>query len=395
MTELTARLAIYGAIDHAVLEGRLPAELVGTYLTPYLPDFVGDDIRPAPGWYDALAEVLGNGTEEQNGGAPLLPPVSTDPTEALAELAELPVEHEIDSEHRVRALYLARRLLSVPNGSSDDPFVLALQRAVEFDAGPVGVEDPVGAAMALSELIDDDGSGGEDGGGDYRRVVEAAAERGVLSTMTAALASATCNESTAWFQVPGSADVDAAAVITSQIVVDDVAERSVDDLRLNFHPGRWPTCLPAFWLEMKALAPPDKLPSPTDDPEGTKFVYRERVGDRANNSEWFRPVLEFWYDELIGGPVTDRDVVGFAIHYGMADPLPAGEAQDARILIDDGELTARRSQSVSGVMTVTATTHKVLAMQQPMSGPGVAVFACASGWADQAKALITGCLFNP
>ena len=392
MSELTARLAIYGAIDHAVLDGPLTAELVGTYLTPYQPDFVDDSEHLAAGWYDVLARVLARGTEAQADGAPALAPVSTDPSEALTELARLPLRDQIDAEHRVRALYLARRLLSVPNASADDPFVGALQQVVEFDAGPGGVEDPIASAMALAELIDE-GSSDAEGGGDYAGVVANAADQGLLSKMTATLASATCNESTASFQVPGSADVDVAAVITSTVVVPDVPARPMTTLRLDFHPGDWPRCLPTFWIEMKALAP-DPLPSPSVDPGASKFVYRERVGDAQNSSVWFEPVLDFWYDEIEGGPATARDVVGFAIQYGLASPVPANAPQDQRILIDDGELTVRPSATGNGLMTVTATTHKVLAMKPPMPSAGVAVFACASGWADQAKALITGCLFH-
>jgi hypothetical protein len=405
VSELTARLAIYGAIDHAVLDDRIPAELVGTYLTPYQPDFADPSVPPAAGWYDALARMLAEGTEAQADGAPVLPPVSTDPSDALTELARLPLRDEIDAEHRLRALYLARRLLSVPNASADDPFVGALQRVVEFDVGSGSAEDPVASAMALSELIDGSGAEGEaadgdqplvdgDSGDDYVDVIATGADRGLLSETTARLASATCEESTTWFQVPGSGDVDVAAVVASSVVEPDVPIRTLTQLRSDFHPGHWPVCMPTFWISMTALWPTNPLPSPLVNPGTSKFVYRERVGDVANNSVWFEPVLDLWYDDIVGGPATARDVVGFAIQYGLASPVPPGATQDQRILIDDGELTVRRTDTGNGLMTLTASTHKVLAMKPPISGPGVAVFACASGWADQAKALITGCLLH-
>lgn len=387
MSELTARLAIYGSIDQAVLEGSLSIDEAALYLGPYGPGTL--EAAPAAGWYGALTELVLGSTDGPTLGAPS----PADAAAAITELAELPLERSIDAEHRLRALFLAGRLLDEVDTSPDSAFVAALQAVVTFGPDQGDVPDPPTAALRLSDLIGDverfPGRGG------YVAMAAAAQADGLVSTTTATLAAVGCRESTAWFEVPGTAGADVAAVVTSRVVVT-AAECSVGDLRLRFHPGRWPACLPTFWGAMDPLAPPPpKAPSPTVDPGTSRFVYREHVGDQTNNSHWFDPVLEFWYDDLLSGPATDRVVDGFAIHYRLARTPPAGAAQDPRILVDDGEMAVRRSKVANGSMTVTATTYKKLAMLKPLPSAGLAIFACASGWADHAKALVTGCLLNP
>ncbi len=387
MSELTARLAIYGSIDDAVTEGRLSVSDAARYLRPYAAG--PTDAVAAAGWYTAMIEVIGSG-----GGSTSLVLPPADPDAAIAELAERSLEHPIDAEHRLRALFLAARLLDEVDTSPDSHFVSAVRAVVEFGRGPdEEIEDTAGAALRLTQLLVGE-SDQHPVDTTYVAMAVRAQQEHVVSAMTAELASATCDEGTTWYDVPGTTDVDVAAVVTSRVVVS-VAERSVSDLRLRFHPGRWPDCLPTFWGAMVPLAPPWPKPSPSVDPGTSLFICREQVGDQSNRSQWFNPVLEFWYDELTAGPPDARVVDGFAIHYGMARSLPPGEAQDPHILVDDGEMSVRRSNVAGGSMTVTARTYKKLAMRPPLPSAGLAIFACASGWADQAKALITGCLVAP
>lgn len=387
MSELTARLAIYGSIDRAVLDGSLSPDDAAVHLPPYGAGSV--DGASAAGWYDALSELLAGSTDGPT-SVPLPPP---DPAPAIDELAERSLEHPIDAEHRLRALFLADRLLEDLDTSPGSSFVTAIQAVVVFGADQEDVADPEGAALRLIEMIDDHDR--FPGGAGYAALAAEAHEAGLVSSTTAALAAVACDEATARFEVPGTGALGVAAVVTSRVVVA-ADDGPVSDLRLRFHPGRWPACMPTFWAAMDPLAPPPPdAPSPTVDPGTSLFVYREHVGDQSSASQWFNPVLEFWYDELTVGPPTDRVVDGFAIHYGMARTLPAGETQDTRILVDDGELTVRRSNVANGSMTVTATTYKKLAMQGPLPSAGLAIFACVSGWADHAKALVTGCLINP
>lgn len=403
MSELTARLALYGSIDRAVADGALTAERAADYLAPYGADPDGS----AVGWYEALAEVVRAGAEPD---ASVLAPA--DPAAAVSELADLRLVDPIDAEHRLRALFLARRLLPadlVP----DSTFLAAIGHVVTTDdvmnemmtaeteeeeteeerPGRTDGPDPSAAAQLLARMIDDlDRFPGGEG---YITMARTAADAGLISATTAQLAAATCDEGTTWFRVPGTEDLDVAAVVTSQVTVPSPAH-TVAELRLRFHPGRWPKCLPSFWGAMDALdPPPPNGPSPAVDPLDERFVYREHVGDQKHASTWFTPVLEFRYDPVEGGPADDRSVIGFAIRYGMADPLPSGAVQDDRILIDDGELAVTRAVRPDGTTTISARAHKVLAMRPPLPSAGVAIFACASGWADQTKALVTGCLLNP
>jgi hypothetical protein len=387
VSELTARLAIYGAIDRAVVAGDLAVQDAAVHVEPYGIEAIGS--ASAVGWYQALADLLGTAETDSE----LTTLAEPDHVAATAQLAENPPENAIDAEHRLRALFLARRLLTDPDAEADAAYLSALQHVVEFGREPGSVEDPEGATRRLVEMMDDRERFPDRAG--YVALAAQAHADGLLSATTAALAAATCDESTAWFEVPGTGDVDVAAVVTSRVEVS-APDSPVSDLRLRFHPGRWPACLPTFWGAMDPLAPPPpNSPSPKNDPGSATFVYREHVGDQQNNSEWFHPVLEFWFEELWGGPATNRVVNGFAIHYGMANPLPAGQAQDPRILVDDGEMTVRRTNVANGTMTVVATTYKMLAMGSALPSAGLAIFACASGWADQAKALVTGCLLNP
>ena len=66
-----------------------------------------------------------------------------------------------------------------------------------------------------------------------------------------------------------------------------------------------------------------------------------------------------------------------------------------RVVHMHGELAVTRAVRPDGTTTISARAHKVLAMRPPLPSAGVAIFACASGWADQTKALVTGCLLNP
>jgi len=396
MSELTARLAIYGSIDRAVVEGRLSNDLAAIYLAPYGPGSISS-AATATGWYAGLVEIISSSSDrseetDRSSRSTLAPPDTVDPLDAIAEMAERPPEHPIEVEHRLRALFLTRRLLPEVDTSGSSAFIAALRGVVRFGDGQENVSDLEGA-MHLSEMMGDvrrfpDGAG-------YAQLAVESHAMNLLSATTAALAGVTCKEGTALFKVPNTGDSDVAAVITSQVVVS-AADCPVKDLRLRFHPGRWPACLPSFWEAMDPLAPPPpKSPSPAIDPGTSVFVYREHVGDQASKSPWFNPVLEFWYSDLMAGPATARAVNGFAIHYGMAKTLPAGAAQDPHILVDDGEMTVRRSNASNGSMTVTATTYKELAMGPPLPSAGLAIFACASGWGDHAKALVTGCLLNP
>lgn len=394
MSELTARLAIYGSIDRAVVEERVSVSEVARYLPPYSASALGS-VESAAGWYTALAEVVAIAAEAPDApnGSTLVPPDAVDPDAAINQMAEFPPLSEIEAEHRFRALFLTCRLLPDVDTSSSSAFAAALRRVVSFGGGQDEVIDPE-AAPRLFELMRDTSRYPD--GASYTALAAEGHAMGFLSATTAALAAATCDESTSPFKVPGTGDTDVASVVTSRVAVS-AADCSVGDLRLRFHPGRWPACLPSFWGAMDPLAPPPpKAPSPNVDPGTALFVYREHVGDQINKSQWFSPVLEFWYSDLSTGPATNRTVNGFAIHYRLARTLPPGAAQDPNILVDDGEMTVRRSATAaSGSMTVTATTYKKLAMAPPLPSAGLAIFACASGWADQAKALATGCLLNP
>jgi hypothetical protein len=398
VSELTARLAIYGAIDRAVVDGRLPVDDVAVHLPPYRPRSAA--IAGAAGWYEHMASIVGVGPD----GSSL---ELVDAGAAVASLAETSIEHPIDAEHRLRVLFLAGRLLSDElDTSPDSDFVRVMQSVAQFGRDPDEVGDWDAVARDLTSMVvgdldeqsDDDGgsAGGAVGGGGagYLDLAATAGQRNLVSTTTASLAATVCDEGTAWYQVPGTADADVAAVVTSRVTVV-AAECSVDDLRKRFHPGRWPACLPTFWGGMVPLAPSSRMPSPKDDPEASLFVYREQVGDQTNGSQWFSPVLEFWYEQLFAGPPPRTQPEGFAIHYGMARELPKGQAQDPNILVDDGEMAIRRSATANGSMAVSAFTYKKLAMRPPLPAAGLAIFACASGWAGHAKALVTGCLLNP
>ena len=399
MSELTARLAIYGSIDAAVVEQTVDLDRVIRYLPTYESSEV-TSLRGAAGWYEDL-RTLGGADESS------APFDDADLAAALEQLGDTPLTGPLDAEHRLRALFLARRIFDRWDDGTEELLLSALRPVVEFsfDGGTASgadelgraersSEDPTELARELLALMDEAEPTDVDDG--YPPMAGKAARRSLCAAIVAELARVPCTESTRRFTLPGGTDVDVAAVVTSEVKME-VAKATVEQLRLRFHPGNWPNCLPLFWKKMDPIEPfpPGGVLSPTTDPGTAKFFYREHVGDQVNKSEWFSPVLEFWYDALTGQFPNPPDVNGFSIHYGLPATLPPGVDQDERILLDDGDLTVVVTDLKADPMEVHVLMLKELAMRPPLPSAGLAIFACASGWLDQAKALVAGCFSAP
>lgn len=396
MSELTARLAIYGAVDRAVADGVVDIDQVVRYLPTYAPAATPES--SAAGWYQQLRALAG-------AGGPVADLGELDLPTALGELARRELHSPLDAEHRLRALFLARVVLFRGDDRSEELLLDALAPVVGFlsDGTARSGADQDGEAdgrarvqervRSLLELIDEV-AGSNDGDG-YVVMAIAAADHDLIDDVIARIARVPCREATTRFAVPGGTDVDLAARLTAT-VQQWVPAATIGDLRLVFHPGNWPACLPTFWGAMDPIQPfPPGGLDPTTDPGTERFLYREHVGDQAKSSEWFSPVLEFWYDELWPPFAARTQVNGFSIHYGLPADLPPGVVQDERILLDDGHLSLRVTDLSTDPMEVEVTMLKDLALTPPMPSAGLAVFACAAGWVDHAKALVSGCFAVP
>lgn len=182
--------------------------------------------------------------------------------------------------------------------------------------------------------------------------------------------------------------VPAARIVTRIPNFDVGSQRSLGDVKAALHPTNWPVCLHTFWCDMITV------PLPVGAAAGPKFYCREVVGDCPTT--WFEPYLVFATSDL----PNPQNPSGFMIEYALAAPadlvMLGGNQplhQDAHVEVDSGAIIVMKSSSWSGTHhAVDITTSKTIRFQDPLPTGGVAMLACVSGWADQTRGMISGCL---
>ena len=121
--------------------------------------------------------------------------------------------------------------------------------------------------------------------------------------------------------------------------------------------------------------------------ENDPFYRRECVGDCPTH--WFQPYLRFACRTTFDGSTPN----GFELQYDLCTPQEChdfGVQQDDRVLADAGVVRLRKNPDNS----ISVWTSKVISFAPPLPSGGMAMVACASGWADHSKAMLTGC-FKP
>ena len=384
MTELSARLGLYAAIDEAA-EGRgTMLDAVAEAIPVYRPDRDGspvDERRGALGWSRDLAS--------------LLPDQAVESLErSLAELGFLESPRPLDQARRLKAIWaLSQTMPGIDRALRAGalvPLVDAARSAAHSgEGGGSSDETLVADAERLAELLEDPKF---PAGETFPEVVEVAVDRHFISAEVAQLASIGCEDSVTFVEVvrDGEVDVDPAAHIVSTVQGFEVGSRTLGDLERLLDPANWSTCLGSFWCAMAPLGDPGKVLG-----NGIRG-FQEQVGDCP--AVWFMPYLVF---ATVRRPSTG-DQVGFDLQYDLCRDAAlmalsnAGSvlSQDRRVEVDAGSVIVERSRGTTGSAPgrVDITTSKTIRFAEPLPTGGIALLACISGWADLTREMMTGCL---
>lgn len=384
MTELSARIGLYAGVDRAASQERGRLEAAAAVLPVYRLD-----LEPAPpdvdtrrwgtvGWHRHLHE--------------LSPDLRLPPSieRALAELGSLERPSALDQAQRLRAAWAVVRV--VPDTDRDlvaGTLAPLVRSAVDEHRGSaaVGAGEISERARRLTDLLAD--SERFPSAEAWPRLVEAVFDVGFMSGEVAGLAQVTCHDEVTYAPLPDG-DVDPAPEITTQVLGFDVGERSLDDLRAALQPHNWPQCLEHFWCDMREIEP-----TPTMNAEKLTW-YQEEVGECPDL--WFDPYLVFGTRELTDGRA------GFGIQYGLCPPADLDSLntdritpleQDTRVQADTGELIVvirQKPGAPPGHHEIDMTTTKTILFGDSLPNGGVALLACVTGWGDQTRMMLSGCL---
>jgi hypothetical protein len=382
MSELSARLGLYVAIDKAAMEARDRLQAAADVIPLYRLDdhsLERSDRRLGTvGWHKDLEELLPEVT---------IPSLS----EALAELNDMDGPSELDQARRLRAAWALARVLPKTDGDLMAGMLMPLVGAALSEARASGGFDRDEALREAHNMVAF--LTAPDGPRDAEKLsdmVQGAAARTWVSTAVAVLANVSCLDRPVWHR-NAAGQIDAAAHIDASITDFKVGNKTLAQVRTKVKPTNWPACLGSFWCEMHGVRPPSSMPV------GASTYYREVVGDCP--TAWFSPYLSFaTIDDYVD---ANGDPNGFELQYALASPddltaLNHGRAspliQDARLTADQGSVIIDNFRTVaSGDNRIDITTSKTIGFPNFSSG-GVALFACITGWADQTRVMMSGCL---
>lgn len=374
MGELTARMALYGAIDHEVMADPKLLERVSEVFPAYRDDSVA-------GWYDTFSALVGTGAD----GEPRLPP-EPDVGSALKELGALAVKSHLSAAHRLIALWAVAASIDISVDAEN--FRDALRPVVvlgDEEEDVAVLDDPAVIDERVAELAH---SFREFPARErFSDLLALAGERQLLSASVAIVAETIVGieSGTTYITVPAgnrsSPDETTRAVATEIITTVEKrgVTRPISEIKDAMRPTLWPDCLGSFWCAMTSV---------DADPDDGVDYFVEEVGECPDI--WFHPCLKFAVQDIEDAQGT---VVGFDIFYGLQRPEdPAGAVlpgivQDRNILADDGMINAVLAGEV---LTVTFT--KVIAFAAPLPSAAIALVVEATGWADQTAAMVQGCL---
>ncbi|MBK6309181.1 MAG: hypothetical protein WAX12_15355 [Candidatus Microthrix subdominans] len=377
MSELSARLGLYAAIDRAAAEDDGRLRLAGQVIPLYRRDVDADgDRRPAnpdgtTGWAAHLDALL-PGVE--------IP----DLDQALAELADLAEVSELDQARRLKALWAAARVLPEVRNAGNLPSVAGLLRPlVQTARGDDSlVED--GPEHLSREVLDSDRFTTADPWADLTQV---AVDRGLISARVAELVNVGCDAWVTLVPVKSATGVtiDPAARIISTITNFDLGAVTVATVKECVDPLNWPRCLPSFWCAMEPIAAPASA--------GPVRFVREVVGDCPQ--AWFNPYLRYAAKESPGEYVLQYDLAGPGNLALLSSVGVPPLVQDTRVEVDSGLIKISHRQRPGGPpghLEADITTSKTIRFAEPLPTGAIALFACISGWADKTREMMTGCL---
>lgn len=360
MSEVTARLAVYGAIDRAVEENPDLRASASRLLAPY---GLSDDgfETDVVGWYDRLSSMF---------GFPAL-----DVETAVAEWSQTTPANPLDAADRLYALY------ALANLRPDDPLIGVEQIADAVSTVVEGDDPDLVAANAaqLAQLLapsDDESPGLADGDNDdisppaFGEIVSDARANGLISTEVSIYSNVPCKIEFREIMV-GATPVKAGRFVTQMWV--PARGRSLAALDGYLDPAKWAKCYPSFWCAMDEI-------NPVSTKSSTRS-FKEVVG--ACPDPWFEVRLTF--DEL---PATTAER---SMYYDLcAGYQPKAIAQHPAIVHDSGTIVASFEDRGAGAgLELGVATEKVLAFDT--DDAGLFLLACAAGYGQNAQQVVYMC----
>ena len=424
MSELTARLSLYGEVDDAVQRPDGPlvaaASVIPAYRIDLDPPAESTGVLPTAGWFAAFNRVV-----------PEFERLDVDA--ALAELAVRRQPTELQQAHRLRTLLAVARVL--PETIQAEHVLHALVPVVDPDApAPTvrsipsrttrtsrrstrttcrsrqlpDVEPPTDeqrerSIAALDHLTDVD------------RFPTIASWPDLVDSSSPDSCSAPSVAKLRQDRVrgpdrlrsrrptrPSPPSSEPAARIVTSVGGFPIGSMTLDDVATKLRPPHWPACLKSFWCAMRDVDPP------TNPKNAARVVV---PGGRRVTcpNVWFDPHLRFFTRDLVDASGVRN---GIELQYDLCDaadiaviaskakakaPNDDPPAQDARVEVDIGVLRANVDPGAGTRRREPPLDLDEQGDQTEGTVPtgGVAILACVTGWADQTRVMITGCLASP
>ncbi len=377
MSELSARLGLYAAIDRAAAEDDGCLRRAGQVIALYRRDVDADGVRrPAnpdgtAGWAAHLDA--------------LLPMVEIpDLNQALAQLADLAGVSQLDQARRLKAVWAAARVLPEVRNAGNRSSAAGLLRPLVQTARGADSSVEGGLEDLTQEVLDSDRFTTADPWSELTRV---AVDRVLISAQVAELANVGCDDWVTLVPVASATGdtIDPAARIVSTITNFDLGAVTVATVKESVDPLNWPRCLPSFWCAMKPIAAPASA--------GPVRFVREVVGDCPR--AWFDPCLRYVAKESPGEYVLQYDLAGPGDLSLLSSVGVPPLVQDPRVEVDCGLIKiSHRPRPVGppGHLEADITISKTIRFAEPLPTGAMALFACISGWADMTRGMMAGCL---
>jgi hypothetical protein len=361
-TPLQALLALYGALDQAVIRGGAAVEAT---VERYLPGSTG----PNAGWYDELLGFLAAGTSVASRTAeePPRPPNLSDALAILqAQRPGLGTERPPLTELQLsRMVYALGALSHLPDDylpqEWETPFSETLAIAGPLEAvqsAPFGGTPPGGddlLALLQSQFHSRN---------DFPQVMKYAAQQGWVAQLVADMPQ--CETKAMW--VSGHLCV----VVTTEFGSSQV---SLDQLENVIDPLNWANCLPFFCVM-------NKYP---DRPDGWSRVL-EHWGITCPIPQMVTP-LKYWKGQGTTNPPSSQPSAW--VDYALDDDPASGEVGDGKMVVDQGFIRMTSTAGNAGTAGVRVRTKKVAGFRNLAFFPA-ALFACVMGYGYEGIQMMFG-----
>lgn len=395
MSELSARLSLYRAVDEAARSEPEKLEIAARLLPPYRDDFEGPNqsTSQALGWYEKFKRWAGDDA-----------PRTVDLPTALEQLGGLTPARPSDAAQRLIALWIVASVFT-------DEEVANSQ--IEEALAPVFFElEGRGVVRAMVQAMrDPDIASRREDLSDLVAILEEGSEGGapVDKSLLAALCPST-ETVFVWVDIPkkwlppgAPDDTEEQPSVTDPLEggEDDEAEGTERELAVRIttpeccvpigtehltpqevqeriNPLNWDECFGSFWCEMNLVDGPDD-----------KGVFRveERVGD-CPDSILFKPCLKFVYAPI--KPNEDGSTV--KLQYDLCDEQFETRAPDERyILVDRGSILVKLRVR-DGEQYACVRTTKTVYFTPALTAAPLAMIIDALGYAQGARELVANCL---